>query len=176
MKTALIYGSFTGKTEAIAEQIKDEWQGDLEVREVSGLTPQDLTQYELLIIGCPTWDVGELQYDWEDMNTNLSEVDLTGIHAVFFGLGDQDGYADTYQDAIGILHESFKEAGASVGMGYTDTDDHTFDDSRALIEDNKFCGLALDEDCQSHKTESRIAAWVKQLNEEIAELPSTAAS
>ena len=169
MKIALIYGTCTGNTEIAAELIRDQWGSDeIEYLEVSDVDAEDLKQYGLLIIGCPTWDVGELQYDWNDIYDKLEagEIDLQGTQAVFFGMGDQSAYPDTYQDAIGMLHDRFREAGAQVGLGYTDPSDDDFEESRAL-KDGKFCGLALDQDCQPNKTEPRIEAWVAQLREEL---------
>ncbi|MEM6333091.1 MAG: flavodoxin [Planctomycetota bacterium] len=170
MKTALIYGTCTGNTQIAAELIRDEWADDqLEYREVSDVTPDELANYDLLIIGCSTWDVGELQYDWNDIYDQLESGDfnLAGTQCVFFGMGDQSAYPDTYQDAIGMLHERFQQAGASVGMGYTDPSEDTYEASRAEMQDGKFCGLALDQDCQPTKTEPRITAWVAQLKQEL---------
>ncbi|MEM9252817.1 MAG: flavodoxin domain-containing protein, partial [Planctomycetota bacterium] len=146
MKIALIYGTCTGNTEVAAELIRDEWGADeLEYHEVSSVSAEELNEYDLLIIGCSTWDVGELQYDWNDIYEQLEEgdIDLAGTQCIFFGMGDQSAYPDTYQDAIGMLHDRFKQAGASVGMGYTDPSDDTYEASRAEMEDGKFCGLAL---------------------------------
>jgi len=169
MKAALIYGTCTGNTQDAAELILDEWGDDAPTLiEVSETSLEDLAEYDLLIIGCSTWDVGELQYDWNDIYDQLPEgnVKFENTQIAFFGLGDQAGYPDTYQDAIGMLHERFQGAGAKVGIGYTDPSDHEFDDSRALI-DGKFCGLALDQDAQPNLTQPRIIAWVAQLKTEL---------
>ncbi len=168
MKTALIYGTCTGNTEVAAELIRDEIGAELiDYFDVSEIELQDLTSYDLLIIGCSTWDIGELQYDWSDVFDDLDDVDLTGTLAVFFGMGDQAAYADTYQDAIGMLHDKFAERGAKVGVGYTDPSGDKFEDSKALREDGRFCGLALDQDCQPAETEPRVTRWVAQLREEL---------
>jgi len=168
MKTAIIYGSCTGNTESTAELLRDQWGEDIELLDVSGVEPENLSQYQLLIVGSSTWDVGELQYDWNDLYDRLDEgdIDLANVDVVFFGLGDQAGYPDTYQDAMGILYERFKKAGAKVGKGFTDPSDDDFEASKALIDD-KFCGLALDQNCQPDKTDSRVAHWVAQLKEEL---------
>ncbi|MEM1209645.1 MAG: flavodoxin [Planctomycetota bacterium] len=170
MKIALIYGTCTGNTEIAAELIRDEWGAEeLDYHEVSSVAAHELAAYDLLIIGCSTWDVGELQYDWNDIYETLEtgDVSLAGTQCVFFGMGDQSAYPDTYQDAIGMLHERFQQAGAAVGMGYTDPSDDTYEASRAEMQDGKFCGLALDQDCQPTKTEPRIEAWVAQVKEEL---------
>ena len=168
MKIALFYGTCTGKTEAVAEQIKDELGEDFfEIYEdVSQIEPSDLESYDVIIAGIPTWDVGEIQYDWQDIYDQLDEVDLSGKKVLLFGTGDQAGYPDTYQDAIGIVYLKFLERGAEGGLGFTETDTHEFTESKGVI-DGKFCGLALDEDCQPELTEQRIADWCAQIKSEL---------
>jgi flavodoxin I len=65
-KVGLFYGSTTGKTEAAAEAIQAALGGEnvVELHEISDVS-EELADYDCLIIGCPTWDVGELQSDWE---------------------------------------------------------------------------------------------------------------
>lgn len=168
MRAILVYGSVTSKTEEVSKSIKDQLGDRLtEMKEVSELQPADVKDYDLLIAGIPTWDVGELEYAWQDFYDNMDGVDLSGLKIAVFGLGDQDAYADTYQDAMGILYEKFIECGATGKIGFTSTEGHTHDESKAE-NDDQFCGLALDEDNQSHLTEDRIEEWCNQLIEELS--------
>lgn len=176
MRVAIVYGTCTGNTELAAELIRDEWGAEAtDYLEVSGVSAEGLTAYDLLLIGCSTWDIGELQYDWTDIYEKLEEgeVSFSGVKCAFFGMGDQSAYPDTYQDAIGMLHERFEQAGASVGLGYTDPSEDDFTASRALMKDGLFCGLALDQDCQPDTTEPRIAAWVSQIKKEVEQAVAT---
>ena len=168
MRIALFYGTCTGKTEAVAEQIKDELGEDFfEIFEdVSQIEPSDLEDYDVLFCGIPTWDVGELQYDWQDIYDQLDEVDLTGKKVLFFGTGDQAGYPDTYQDAIGIVYLKMLERGAIGKLGFTSPETHEFEASKGII-DGMFCGLALDDDCQPELTEQRIKDWCEQVTKEL---------
>lgn len=61
-KVGLFYGSTTGKTEAVAEAIQAALGGEnvVALHEISDVS-EELADYDCLIIGCPTWDVGELQ-------------------------------------------------------------------------------------------------------------------
>lgn len=174
MKIALFYGTCTGKTEALAEQIKEEIGEDLitTYEDVSQIEPNDLAGYEVLLCGIPTWDVGELQYDWQDIYDELDSVDLSGIKIAMFGTGDQAGYPDTYQDAIGIVYTKMLERGAVGKIGFTSTETHEFESSKGVI-DGKFCGLACDDDCQPELTDQRVKDWVVQLREELG-LPNPA--
>ena len=119
-----------------------------------------------LSIACPTWNVGELQSDWESFyDDQLDNIDFSGKKVAYFGEGDQIGYPDTFQDAMGILEEKISELGGET-VGYWSTEGYEFSDSKAL-RDGKFVGLALDEDNQSELTEERIKAWVAQLKTEF---------
>ncbi|MBE9050704.1 flavodoxin FldA [Nostocales cyanobacterium LEGE 11386] len=165
-KIGLFYGTQTGKTESAAEIIRDEFGGDVvTLHDVSQADVADFDEYECLIIGCPTWNIGELQSDWEGLFQELDEVDFSGKTVAYFGTGDQIGYADNFQDAIGILEEKIAQQGGKT-VGYWSTDGYDFSDSKAL-RNGKFCGLALDEDNQSDLTDERVKVWVAQLKTEF---------
>ncbi|MBZ0307310.1 MAG: flavodoxin domain-containing protein, partial [Anaerolineae bacterium] len=118
--------------------------------------------YDKLIIGVPTYNIGELQDDWFFVFDELAEVVLVGIQVALYGMGDQYGYPDTFQDAIGILGRRLRDDCGAELVGYWPTDGYEFTDSLA-IEDGKFMGLALDDGYQGNLTEARVKAWVKQL-------------
>jgi flavodoxin I len=44
----------------------------------------------------------------------MDTLDLSGRQVALFGLGDEGGYPDTYQDAIGIIGEKARERGATL--------------------------------------------------------------
>ena len=113
MKSALLYGTCTGKTEAAAELIRDEFGDDFfdTYEDIAQLEPGDLAQYDFIVCGVPTWDVGEIQYDWQDIYDELDNVDLGNTKIAFFGMGDQGGYPDTFQDAIGMVYLKMLERG-----------------------------------------------------------------
>ena len=168
-KCGLIYGSCTGNTEIVAERIVEVLKPDLELSlvEIGSVEARDLARWDFLICGVPTWDIGELEYGWQDIYDNLDGVELEGLTVAMFGLGDQEGYPETYQDAMGILYKKLVERGAKGGIGFTSTEGHDFQESQGLIE-GRFCGLALDEDCQDDLTEERIQQWATQLKSEWA--------
>lgn len=167
MKAALIYGSCTGKTEYIADEIIDSLKPEIELAliDVSSLDAPDLKNWDFVVCGIPTWDIGELEYGWQDVYDKLDGVDLSGLHVAMFGLGDQCNYPDTYQDAMGILYEKLLECGAIGKIGFTAVEGHDFEASLAVV-DEQFCGLAIDEDNQDHLTESRIKSWAKQIKQD----------
>ncbi|MEM6423830.1 MAG: flavodoxin FldA [Cyanobacteria bacterium P01_H01_bin.119] len=166
-KVGLFYGSTTGKTADAAEQIQSALGGDdmVDLFEISDKEVSDLAGYDYIIIGCPTWNIGEVQDDWDAVIEDLDEVDFSGKTVAFFGTGDQVGYADNFQDAMGILEEKISGLGGKT-VGYWSAEGYEHNESKAM-RDGKFCGLALDEDNESDKTESRIETWCTQVKSEM---------
>ncbi|TFI54747.1 flavodoxin FldA [Mastigocladus laminosus UU774] len=162
----LFYGTQTGNTESVAEMIQDEFGKDLvNLHDISQVDISDFDEYDYLIIGCPTWNIGELQSDWDGFFPELDEIDFSNKLVAYFGTGDQIGYADNFQDAIGILEEKISERGGKT-VGYWPKSGYDFNDSKAL-RNGKFVGLAIDEDNQSELTTERIKTWVSQLKKEF---------
>jgi flavodoxin I len=166
-KIGLFYGTQTSNTQTAAEIIQKEFGGNSVVAlyDISKAEPSDLEGYEYIIIGCPTWNIGELQSDWENFYDELDNIDFGGKKVAYFGEGGSVGYPDTFQDAMGMLEEKITEQGGET-VGYWSTDGYKFTDSKAL-RDGKFVGLALDEDNQSDLTDERIKVWVAQLKQEF---------
>ncbi|MEL7035154.1 MAG: flavodoxin FldA [Cyanobacteria bacterium J06592_8] len=166
-KIALFFGTTTGKTESAAEMIQAEFGGDevLEMYDIAEAELDKLQNYDCLIIGCPTWNVGELQSDWDGYFDELDNLNFQGKKVAYFGTGDQIGYADNFQDAMGMLEEKISELGGTT-VGHWSTEGYEHEASKA-IKNGKFIGLALDEDNQSEKTEERVKAWVQQLKTEF---------
>lgn len=167
-KIGLFYGTQTSNTQTAAELIQKEFGGNsvVTLHDISKAEPSDLEGYDRIIIGCPTWNIGELQSDWENFYDELDNIDFGGKKVAYFGEGDQVGYSDTFQDAMGMLEEKISEQGGET-VGYWSTEGYEFNESKALRGD-KLVGLALDEDNQSDLTEERIKTWVAQLKQEFA--------
>jgi len=166
MKVGLFYGSTSGVTEKIAYDIQSAWQtagmGDLPLVNIGYVDSLSaLLEYDQLILGVPTWNIGQLQDDWEIAFPQFDGLDFTGKQVALFGIGDQYGYADNFLDAIGILGHKLRQQGATL-IGFTGTDSYEFAESLG-VENNQFMGLGIDERHQSHLTASRITAWVTQL-------------
>lgn len=165
-KIGIFYGSTEGNTERIAEMIQELFGADnADVYNVDSATAEDMQGYDVLLYGASTWEIGELQEDWEPFMDVLDDVDFTGKKVGFFGCGDADGYPDTFIDALGIIYEKIENSGATF-IGKVPTDDFIFDASRAVI-DGVFIGLPIDEDNEPDKTDDRVKNWVAQLKTEI---------
>ena len=165
-KIGLFFGTQTGNTESAAEAIQTEFGDDVvDVKDVADIAIEELNDYEYLIIGCPTWNVGELQGDWDGLFEDLDNVNFTGKKVAYFGAGDQVGYSDNFQDAMGMLEEKISGLGGTT-VGYWPTEGYDHTESKAE-RNGKFVGLALDEDNQPELTDDRIKAWVTQLKSEF---------
>ena len=166
MRIKLIYGSDTGNTELVTEDLV-KLLGDVEVTTVADLTPEDW-DHDKFILGIPTWYDGELQSDWEDYFEEFKTIDFTNKTVAIFGLGDQLGYEEWFCDGIGILAEVIMENGGKV-IGYTEKDDsYDLDETpKSLVDDDTFYGLCLDEDNQPHETTERLKNWIEQIKNEF---------
>ena len=168
MDIGLVYGSSTGRTRLAAERIREELGPDF-VRSCSDIRCCGRRAFEaedLLIVGASTWSVGELQTDWERAVPHLEGLDLRGKRIALFGLGDQRNYAETFVDALGLLHDKLSALGARLDLGAWSVDGYRFRESLA-VRDGRFVGLALDDENQPELTVPRIRAWCSQLRAEL---------
>ena len=165
----LFYGSETGFTELVANLIKEEFDlivpNLVTVYDIADVPVEKMLDYEYLIVGCPTWNIGQLQDDWDDIYLDLDGLDLSGKKIALFGLGDQYGYPDSFCDAIGILGRKFIERGAKL-VGFTPAAGFEFTYSQG-VEGELFMGLALDDENESEQTPERITDWIWQLVDEF---------
>jgi len=164
MKTAIYYASSTGNTKEVAEKISKNL-GGIDLFDISQNGFKNIENYEKLILGTSTWGDGDLQDDWEELWDEFCDLDFTAKTLAFFGLGDQDSYADTFCNAMASIYEQACKNGARV-IGQTSKEDYTFDESEA-VKDGKFIGLALDEDNEYKKTDERIQVWCESIKKDI---------
>ena len=171
MKIGLFYGSTTCFTEIAAEKIQQEIGEDIvELHNIKDVDIAQCLTFDFLIFGISTWDYGELQEDWESHWPELYNLDLTNKVIAIYGLGDQLGYTDWFQDAVGMLHDVVEEQGGHT-IGYWPVKGYEFNASKALTADKtQFVGLALDEDNQYDLSEQRIHEWCSQILTEISEI------
>lgn len=138
---------------------------DVEVLDIAEYYVEDMADFDLLLLGIPTWNHGQLQADWEAALDEFDDLDLAGKRAAVFGLGDQVGYPDTFADAVFFLVDRLRNAGAELA-GAWPCDGYTFRGSWA-VEDGRFLGLILDEVNQAELTPARLAHWVQILGVEF---------
>ncbi|MCY9826327.1 flavodoxin FldB [Vibrio chagasii] len=171
MKIGLFYGSTTCYTEMAAEKIRGIIGEDLvDIHNVKEAPLSLMADYDLLLLGISTWDFGEIQEDWNELWDDIATTPVKGKVVALFGLGDQEGYGEWFLDAMGLLHDELKTAGAQFVGFWPNDDSYEFEASKALTEDqSQFVGLALDEDSQYELSDDRIASWVEQVLVEYSE-------
>lgn len=163
----LFFGSDTGNTEAVSKMIQKKLGKKLvEVKDIAKSTKEEIAEFDLLILGIPTWYYGENQCDWDDFLPDLEEIDFADKLVAIFGLGDQEDYAEYFCDAMQPLRDIAESRGAII-VGNWSTEGYEFEASKALVDDNTFIGLCIDEDRQPELTEERVDKWVNQVYDEM---------
>lgn len=174
LSIGLFYGSTTCYTEMAAEkiqaQLNDLFQADVvQLHNIKDVPLSQTAGYDIIIFGISTWDFGELQEDWESHWDDVHRLDLGGKIIALYGMGDQLGYTDWFQDALGMLHDAITPTGCRI-IGKWPNQGYDFAASKALCDnDTQFVGLSLDDENQFDQTDERIETWCHQLLEELSE-------
>ena len=160
--TGIFYGSSSGKTESVALRIYQKLgRENAVVKDIADSSLSDLLACKTLILGVPTWGIGQVQDDWQDFASRLNKLDLNGRRVAIFGLGDQESYPESFADAIGKLYDFLKPSGCEI-IGNWSTQGYEFHESKAVRE-GRFVGLVLDEENQPEMTELRINGWLQEI-------------
>ncbi len=163
----LFFGSDTGNTEAVAKMIQKQLSKKLvHVQDIAKSSKEDLENFDLLILGIPTWYYGEAQCDWDDFFPELEDIDFSTKLVAIFGCGDQEDYAEYFCDAMGNIRDIAEEKGGTV-LGHWPTAGYEFEASKALVDEETFVGLCIDEDRQPELTDERVTKWVNQIYDEM---------
>lgn len=112
----LIYTSMTGNTELMAETIEAalrEEKVGLIVKESLDAYPEELLDYDGIIIGSYTWDGGVVPDEFMDFYEEMDRLDLTGKKAAVFGSGDTY-YSSTFCKAVDLISEKLASLGAII--------------------------------------------------------------
>lgn len=166
-KIGIFYGSSTEKTAKAAQKIYAALGGNAvaDLFDIGDYPATILLDYEVLILGCPTWNIGDIQEDWKKIFGELDQLNFQGKTVAYFGTGDQVNYAENFQDAMGLLEEKItRRGGTTAGLWSALGYNHTASKAQ---RGEQFCGLALDEDNEFFRTDERIQAWCTQLKSEL---------
>lgn len=115
-KLILIYGSTTGNTEALSKSVEKGLKVsgvDVLVRNVADANPEELKDYDVIILGCSTWGDGELQDDFVPFEKGMRKIKLNGKKAAVFGPGDSSIYPQ-FCKAVDILEKRLGNCGAEI--------------------------------------------------------------
>ncbi|MEM1028783.1 MAG: flavodoxin [Myxococcota bacterium] len=163
----IFYGSTTGNTEKCARMIHERLGVPSTLKDIVDAELEDFTTPDIIIIGASTWNIGDLQDDWDNFLPRMEGLDLTGKKIAMFGLGDAEFYPDNFLDALGLIWDVVKELGAPELVGVWPTEDYEFTESVGLYDGDHFLGLGLDEDNEPERHEQRIDAWLTKVRAEL---------
>lgn len=164
-KIGIFYGSTTGTTKAVAEEIGKIMNVDAaDIYDVADAAPSTVGDYDLLLLGTSTWGSGELQDDWYDFIAGLEVLDFKGKKIALFGCGDES-MSDTFCNAVGELYRRLQSTGAEF-IGFYPATCYSFDSSSAVSE-GIGVGLLLDNVNRPELSADRIKGWVEELYKNI---------
>jgi MioC protein len=136
MNALVIYGTESGNAETVADDLVDEFDGDLEIRSVdmTDATVDDITDGSFLLVVCSTHGDGGLPASAVPFAELLDEEqpDLSGVEYAVFGLGDSS--YETYSRGSERIDERLTKLGAQrVGVyGRHDASDGSLPNDTAL--------------------------------------------
>jgi len=167
MKKVGVFFSFSSnKTARLGDKIIESFGIDnVEKVNAENITVEEFLNYSNYIVGVPTWFDGELPMYWDELVPAIKDMDLSGKKFAIYGLGDQKGYPENFNDGVGLFAELVISQGAQV-VGYTSIEGYNFENSRA-VKEGLFCGLCLDQENQAKMSEKRINDWVEQIKKEF---------
>jgi flavodoxin I len=172
MKINLIYGTETGFTKTIGEDILRQFIYDeTKIIKVDEAAVEDW-RADLVILGAPTWceprldTFGEYSDDWNDSYDTFSKIDFTGQTVALYGLGDQIGYGNNFVDALGMMSKVVLANGGRL-IGKKDPTEYDYEESEGVDEEGIFYGLPIDEDNEPTLTDLRVQVWAEQLKREL---------
>lgn len=114
-KIIMVFASMSGNTEDIADLIVRKLRDkgfEVDQEEMEEYDPEQLVEYDGIILGSYTWGDGDLPYEAEDFYEALNDVDLTGKPAAVFGSGDT--VYPEFCEAVHTFERQLTECGAEL--------------------------------------------------------------
>jgi len=174
-KIGIFFGTETGTTRLIAKKIQKKLGDELASKplNVNRIEPDEMLRYDALILGTPSYGVGDipgksagcLESNWEEFLAKLDTPDFTGKRIALFGLGAQERYADRFCSSLIRLYDYFKAHGAEL-IGSWSTQGYSFDHSASVVDD-RFVGLVIDQRTQGMFTDERIDTWLAEVTPQL---------
>jgi len=165
-KIGLFYSFNSNKTALIGKKIIEAFGDvDIEIINAEEVSEETFSKFDNIIAGVPTWFDGELPNYWDEFVPAMEDLNLKNKKVAIYGLGDQKGYPENFNDGIGLFAKLVEKQGAQV-IGFTSIEGYTYENSAAQIG-NQFCGLCLDQENQGRLSKKRIQDWVETLKKEF---------
>lgn len=148
MEIIIVYSTLTGNTEITSEWIRDrllQAGHRVTVENAGNVYPDILQDYNLLILGSPTYWSGDATDDFVPFLDKMADIDLTGKKAAVFGLGDAEHYPEEFALAVDIIEDRLDLAGAEL-----------------VVESLKIDG-------DPERSRDQILTWAEDLGETVGE-------
>lgn len=117
MQITLLYGTETGNTEMLCDDLSDALSADheIEITNLQDIEPQDLDASTFHIFVCSTYGEGELPQSALPFMEKLTDTkpNLKGVRFSMFGFGDT-AYDETYNNGSKVLADALIENGAKM--------------------------------------------------------------
>ncbi len=117
-KALIVYGSTTGNTEAVAQQISGvlEDKGlEVTLKNVTDASVEELGgDYDVTVLGSSTWGEDEIEFqeDFDPFYQDMGKANLKGKKVAVFGCGDSS--YEYFCGAVDQLEEKMKELEADL--------------------------------------------------------------
>lgn len=165
-KIGIFYGSTTGTSKAVAEQIAAELGVEnKDIHDVAESSPSDVAPYDVLLIGASTWGAGDLQEDMATYLDGLQMVDLSDKMVAIFGCGD-DRMADTFCNSVGEIYHALHDTHAQFFAPFNN-DGYNYRHSESDVK-GMIVGLCIDNSNHPDDTALRIKLWCADIKTELA--------
>lgn len=135
-KATIIFGTTTGNTEIVANKLAEYMDGyETQVVYVTDAKDDALVQgADLVVYGCSTMGLGELQDDFVPYYENrMTPALLKGKDVAVFGLGDKENYEDYFCWAADLLSKKVRECGANLVCDPLKVDGEPDDNEAAVV-------------------------------------------
>lgn len=120
-KVLIVYGSTTGNTEGVAEEIGKILNANAiptTIKNASEVNAAGLgAGYDTILFGCSTWgdEEIELQDDFVPIYDNLDQAELSGKKVAVFGCGDSS--YTYFCGAVDVIEQKSQSLGAKIIVG-----------------------------------------------------------
>jgi len=114
MKAIIVYGTCSGNTELVSDAVAEGlMESEIETVTVRGeqARAESLASYDLIILACATWNVGQLQEYYVPFYKEFCKLSLSGKAMAVIGLGDSKHY-DIFCGAADLLEAAVSKVGA----------------------------------------------------------------
>lgn len=164
-KIGIFYGSTTGTTLAVAEEIANALKvSPTDIHDVASTAPSAVGDYDVIILGASTWGHGDLQEDMATFLDGLAALDLEGKMVAVFGCGD-DTMSDTFCNSVGEIYHRLHDTKAMFIAPFNN-DAYSYRHSDSDVH-GMIVGLCIDNVNHPADTPARVKAWVEEIKEEL---------